>query len=284
MNKLMYKNLINLLVIIFLVSSINAVNIKVLDEGTFEELPEDRKQKTKKIIKDFGDDVSYVVLSKKHKGKMSINFGDRYQIRHKIKNYNKFKNKHFKSYFINTESIKIDDSDSNSIIKALNKYEKNGLNLIEKAGYLKHKGYSLKLDKKWLRRYGPLSEKKVFEDGQLLFKEFYNGIEILHGRSSITYLNGVISCITLHVCANQDLRISGTKPEITSNVAIQRYLSLSKNMPLIEKLTAKLCYISSRNESLLLCWKIKINNDNPRTVYLNALTGKTEYEEKNYNN
>ena len=124
-----------------------------------------------------------------------------------------------------------------------------------------------------------MSSKYIFEDGFLIFIEYYNDIEIISTGCSIRFLNGNIESIIMEIFANSDVHIIGTAPKITSDDALQMHISsLNNEINIYGKPKGKLCYFFNRNKKLILCWKILINAGDTKIVFLNALSGQTVHE------
>jgi hypothetical protein len=122
-------------------------------------------------------------------------------------------------------------------------------------------------------------ERLAFNSGFLTFDEYYNGIRIeSSGCLRILFDKGQINIIGCTMYAIDDVPIIGVKPKITPEEALEKYLA-SKKISMYRKPIFTLCYHLCQDESLKLCWRIKIfAGSDSMDLIINALSGQTEQE------
>ena len=122
----MHNKIIILSLLILSVISAYSIDYDVfVRDGTFKDLPEERKLKIEKIKEEFNDQIKSLSLRKNDKRFIGIRF---YK---ESKNNKSSLNKHFKLFYQNVKKVKINDNDSTTIDNAIDVYEKNGLTLLE---------------------------------------------------------------------------------------------------------------------------------------------------------
>ncbi len=249
------------------VSSDGSGKIKMMGNVKFEDLSEEKKQKIKHIEKEFGDEGTIHIGDEKRRS-ITIMFGK------------KNKNKLCESYVNAVKNNKVNDDDSNSVKKEIEVYEKNGLKLLEKAGYPTGTKFSLKLAAESFNTKGKMSKKNMLKEGLLTFDEYYDGIRIVGGYSAMYFVREHVFSIKVDAVANlEGVSIASSIPKILFSVALRTYLSTSKKLNLDERPRGSLCYILNENKSLILCWVFNIwAGSDSKVVYVNAETGKTERE------
>ena len=240
---------------------------EVQSEGIFEDFSDKMKIKVKNIEKEFGDEAN-VSLGKAKEGSIIIQF--------KRENRNKL----CAEYINEIKKNKVNDDDTNSIKKEIEVYEKNGINLLKKAGFPVGTKFTLKVAEKPFKTYGKVSKKQILKEGILLFDECYNGIRIEDSRSAIFFLRENVFRIRVAATANmKGISIASSIPKVTFNDALKQYLSTSEKLKLIKRPIGYLCYILNENKRLILCWKIQISAvSDSKNVYVNAETGETVKE------
>lgn len=242
------------------------VKLKFMDEGKFDELPEERKLKIRKIVKEIEDVATAIYIWKTKKHFISLNF-------------DKEQSSACQEFINALRDISINENDSAHIEMTIEAVKKEGQKLFDKLGYPNRPGFSFEIDKKRINDFYSPSLARLLRNANIYFHEYYNGIEIECSPTRIILEKGKIKVIGLAMFTYDDVNIAGLRPDITFEDALQNYLSSSKIITLEREPTGHLCYLLGEDDSLKLCWKINIEAGlDFKWVWINALSGKTEQE------